>query len=168
MRPVQALLPGLHVFVVDRPSAPPISRSVAVAAALRRAVMARAQALYERERLPVFFHGHAHDGSPNRSGNHRHLFFAAFSSEGGDSIDRVAVIAPELCDRTISGPQHWKELAEAVQGLGELRCGRDGVLTLCPLSPSADDPVFGRGTVWTTVHVYRPTRHAKRGVSVSF
>jgi hypothetical protein len=44
MRPVQALLPGLHVFFVDRPSAPPISRSVAVAAALRRAVMARAQA----------------------------------------------------------------------------------------------------------------------------
>jgi hypothetical protein len=55
-----------------------------------------------------------------------------------------------------------------VQGLSELRCGRDGVLTLCPLSPSADDPVFGRGAVWTTVHVYRPTRHAKRGVSVSF
>jgi CRISPR-associated protein Csb2 len=167
MQRVQELAPGLHEFAVDQRNAPSVSRSVAVAAALRRAVMARAQPFYERQPLPVFFHGHAPDGTPDRSGNHRHLFFAAFSSNGGESIDRVAVIAPELCDRTISGRQHWRQLAEAVHGLTELRCGCDGLLTLCPLAPPSGDPVFSRGTVWTTVHAYRPTRHAKPGVSAS-
>jgi hypothetical protein len=40
-------------------------------------------------------------------------------------------------------------------------------LTVYPLPPAADDEVFGQGTVWTTVHAYRPTRHAKRAVSAS-
>lgn len=133
--------PGLHVFAVHQSSAPAASRSTAIVRALRRAIMARAQALYDRKQLPVIFHGHEEDGSPARPGNHRHLFFAAFSSEGSDRIDRLAVIAPALCDRSISDRRHWDDLARAVNGLRILRCGRDGVLTLTPLS-SDSDPAF--------------------------
>ena len=35
-----------------------------------------------------------------RAGNHAHLFFAAFSSDGSAKVDR-AVIAAGLCDRSI-------------------------------------------------------------------
>jgi CRISPR-associated protein Csb2 len=166
MRPVKEIAPGLHVFAVEQSGAPPISRSAAVARALRRAVMARAQALYGRSSLPVFFHGHDDDGSPARAGNHEHLFIAAFSSEGGARIDRVAVMAPGLCDRSILDRKHWEDLARAVDGLRTLRCGRDGVLSLASLS-EADDSYFGSGRVWTTVNPYRPTRHPKRDQPLS-
>jgi len=159
MRPVKETPPGLHVFAVDQTIA--LSRSAAVARALRRAVMARAQTLYGRNALPLMFHGHQDDGAPARSGKHKHLFFAAFSSKGGARIDRVAVMAPGLCDRSISDRQHWDDLARAVDRLRVLRCGRDGVLALTPLPSEADDPFFGSGRVWTTVTAYRPTRHRK-------
>jgi CRISPR-associated protein Csb2 len=163
MRPVNEAFAGLHVFTVDQRSTPNVSRAPNVARALRRAVMARAQALHGRKPLPLLFHGHEDDGSPTRSGSHKHLFFAAFSSEGGERINRVAVIAPGLCDLTITDREHWKELDQAVKGLSVLRCGRDGVLILCPHPADADDAFFGRGLVWTTATTYRPTRHLKRG-----
>jgi CRISPR-associated protein Csb2 len=134
---------------------------------LRRAVMARAQTLYGRNALPVFFHGHEGDGSPARAGNHEHLFFAAFSSDGSARIDRVAVMAPGLCDRSISDRKYWNDLARAVNGLSTLRCGRDGVLRLAPLAPEADDSYFGSGRVWITANAYRPTRHPKHDQPVS-
>jgi CRISPR-associated protein Csb2 len=164
MRPVKERAPGLHVFAVEQSGAPVIARSAAVARALRRAVMARAQTL---NALPVFFHGHEDDGSSARTGNHEHLFFAAFSSDGSARIDRVAVMAPGLCDRTISDRKHWNDLARAVNGLNTLRCGRDGVLSLAPLPSETDDSYFGSGRVWTTVSAYRPTRHPKRDQPIS-
>jgi CRISPR-associated protein Csb2 len=167
MRPVKAPAAGVHVFAVERSDGPPIARSAAVACALRRAVMARAQVLYGRNALPVFFHGHENDGSPARPGTHDHLFVAAFSSEGSARIDRVAVMAPGSCDRTISGRKHWNDLARAVDGLVTLRCGRGGVLTLAPLLSGSEDSCFGTGRVWTTVNAYRPTRHPKRGEPLS-
>jgi CRISPR-associated protein Csb2 len=167
MRPANELVTGLHVFAVEHSGAPNIARSAAVARALRRAVMARAQVLYDRNVLPVFFHGHEADGSPSRVGNHAHLFFAAFSSDGRARIDRIAVMAPGLCDRSILDRKHWNDLARAVDGLHTLSCGRDGVLTLAPQPAETDDSYFGSGRVWTTVTAYRPTRHPKRDQPVS-
>jgi CRISPR-associated protein Csb2 len=82
-------------------------------------------------------------------------------------IDRVAVIAPGLCDRSISDRKHWNDLARAVNGLNTLRCGRDGVLRLAPLPTKADDSYFGSGRVWTTMNAYRPTCHPKRDQPIS-
>ena len=130
MRPVKETAPGLHVFSVEQSGAPVIASSAVVARALRRVVMARAQVLYGRNALPVFFHGHENDGSPSRAGNHAHLFVAAFSSDGGARIDRAAVMAPGLCDRSILDRKHWSELARAVDGLQMLHCGQGGALSL--------------------------------------
>ncbi len=160
MRPVLDRPPGVHVFRLT----PGIAASgwTGVARALRRAVMARAQPLYARKPLPMFFHGHENDGSPARSGNHKHLFFAGWSSEGGSDVDRVAVIAPGLCDHSIHGREHWDDLSQAVDGLQVLRCGRDGVLTLSPTPVQSDDVYLGCGRAWTSVTGYRLTRHPKR------
>jgi CRISPR-associated protein Csb2 len=128
---------------------------------------AQAQALYGSKALPLIFHGHEDDRSPARSGNHEHLFYAAFSSDESDTIDRVAVMAPGLCDRSISGRQHYEDLARAMQRLRGLRCGPDGVLLLKPVASDEDDAVFGGGRVWTTVTGYRPTRHPKRHQNLS-
>jgi CRISPR-associated protein Csb2 len=165
MRPVHETPAGLHVFAVEQGCA--VSRSASVARALRRAVMARAQILFGPNPLPLIFHGHEDSGAPARSGNHKHLFYAAFSSQGGDRIDRLALIAPGLCDRTISDRQHWNDVARAVNGISVLRCGRDGVLALIPLPLEADDSFFGSGRVWSTVNDYRPTRHPKRDQPLS-
>ncbi len=162
MRPVSESIPGLHVFAVNEDNSPPTSRASAVARAFRRAVMARAQALYNHRELPLIFHGHEADSSPARGGHHDHLFYAAFSSEGGERLDRLAVIAPHLCDRSISVSKQLNNLARAVEGLRILHCGPDGVLNLKPLPSEVDQPYFGNGRVWTTVEAYRPTRHPRR------
>jgi CRISPR-associated protein Csb2 len=162
MRPVKERAPGLHLFAVEQATAPSVARSAVVARSLRRAVMARAQTLYGRDPLPILFHGHKDDGSAARTGQHSHIFVAAFSSDGGPKIDRVAVMAPGVCDRSVLDRRHWNDLARAVDGLRLLHCGQDGVLNLTPQPFEADGSYFGRGKTWTTVTSYRPTRHPKR------
>ncbi len=161
MRPVAETPSGLHIFGVKGSIRPAIARATAIAQALRRAVMARAQALYDCKELPVIFHGHEDDGTAARSGHHKHLFFAAFSSAADARIDRVAVIAPGLCDHQVTDRSHLHHLARALDGLTTLRCGKDGVLELAALPADAAESCFGAGRVWTSASPYRPTRHPK-------
>jgi CRISPR-associated protein Csb2 len=140
----------------------PISRHTEVTRALRRAIMARAQLLVgANEKLPLLFHGHESDGSPARGGRHEHIFFAAFAAGDGDRIDRLAVLAPAVCDRSVSSRMHLDTLARAVLELTTLKCGAEDEMSLQQLTAEFDEDLFGVGKVWKSYTAYRPTRYPK-------
>lgn len=152
----------LHLFALegDRPRQ---DEAEAVARALQRAVMARVQTqLGPRAPLPSFFTGHEHNGNPARSGKHEHLFFVADDADGDGRLDRVAVIAPRLADRTVTARHRYElgVLEEALADIAVLRAGPAGAFHLVRLAePDDRDPVFGRARLWVSRTPYRPTRH---------
>jgi CRISPR-associated protein Csb2 len=161
MRPVTENT-TLHLFALegDRPRQ---DQAEALVRALRRAVMARVQSvLGPRAELPAFFTGHTKNGDPARSGKHEHLFFLADDSDGDGRLDRVAVIAPELADRSVAH-RHGRELRQLERALAELtmlRAGSAGAPRLVPLAgPDDTDCLFGRARLWVSRTPYRPTRH---------
>ncbi|WP_203167837.1 type I-G CRISPR-associated protein Csb2 [Steroidobacter gossypii] len=132
------------------------------ARALRRAVMARAQAeIGSRKTLPMFFTGHEEDGSPARSGNHAHLAFVADIGRG-----RLWIVTPhalEQRDPLLGERANLKILDRAVQDLQDLRAGSAGRLRLVPCGLDlSEHPVFARSLTWESVTDYAPTRYAKR------
>jgi CRISPR-associated protein Csb2 len=153
----------------DRPAA---ALGLPVARALRRAVMARVQAvagerLRSGEQLPPFFTGHEPAGAPARSGDHRHLFFLADDNDGDGRIDRLAIISPDLVDRSSGARKSelagwWAWLEEACAGFSELRAGKAGKLILTPADAVEDDRLFGTARDWRTRTPYSPTRHPRR------
>jgi CRISPR-associated protein Csb2 len=163
MRPV-AEYAAVHLFSLegDRPQH---QMRETLTRALRRAVIARVQAERgPRVELASFFTGHAPGGDPARSGKHEHLFFLADDADGDGRLDRVAVIAPQLADRTVTrsyGPE-LRVLEQALAELQVLRAGPAGALTLFRIAePNDSDPVFGRARLWVSRTPYRPTRHPR-------
>lgn len=131
-----------------------------LAAALRRAVMARVRDHTDSARLDAFFTGHRPDGAPLREGRHRHLAFACDAARR-----RLLVIAPHALDGREPGRDEEDKLATlaaALAGLTELRAGRAGRLRLraADIAP-AEDPLLARARSWRSVTPYVPTRHAK-------
>jgi CRISPR-associated protein Csb2 len=179
MAPVHEGPPAIHLFSIHPGEAPAVAAREAVTRALRNAVMARVDGEWRGHRqdrrnepLPLFFTGHAPDGKPARSGSHEHLFFLADDMDGDGKIDRLAVVAPHLADRTVAyNPDQGSDTRDRLQMLDRaladfaiLRAGRAGLLRLTRLGePDADDPLFGRGKTWLSRTSYRPTRHPKRG-----
>jgi CRISPR-associated protein Csb2 len=164
---------GLHVFTIQTGPALRWSDAETITRALRRAVMARAQAiagsrLKRGDNLPVFFTGHSEAGAPGRatgkaqSGVHEHLFF-------GLDLDGVAprllVIAPHRADRNpevrrrTNRALEW--LAEAVEGLEDLRAGPLGRFNIAQVFPTAVDNILGSGSVWISATHYNVTRHPR-------
>lgn len=120
-----------------------------VAAALRRAVLARAQEAWGAgRRLPSWVTGHSADGSP--ATDHQHLSFLADLPRG-----RVLVVDGRGDARSDS------RLEKALEELTEVRAGRAGLLTLDPLGVADDDPLVAPSHRWVTVTPYRVERHAK-------
>jgi CRISPR-associated protein Csb2 len=134
---------------------------LALARALRRAVMARAQEKMGRGTLPAFFTGHAADGTPLRPGRHEHLAFIF------DTLHkRLLIVAPHfLARRDASKAEREKYLPlleDALAGFQELRAGAAGKLVLAStLIEQLDDPLFAPSPIWKSVTPYRVTRHAK-------
>lgn len=134
-----------------------------LARALRRAVMARVQAILRaqgEDELPFFFHGHARDGRRLNSDRSTHL---AFSVDVQRS--RLLIVPPHVLDgwhqplRAMAS--HFETLAHALEGFTELRAGSAGLLSLrvSPLSPS--DPLLCSSRTFRSVSDYVVTRHAK-------
>jgi CRISPR-associated protein Csb2 len=152
-----------------------------LARALRRAVIARVDEEFRRERrhrgepLATFFTGHTADGAPARSGRHEHLFFLADDADGDGCIDRLAVISPHRADHNFDDPTknrkimgHMRLLERALVGLTVLRAGRAGILRLSRVpEPSDNDPVFGQAMRWMSRSLYQPTRHPRQNVETS-
>ncbi|HLH89413.1 MAG TPA: type I-U CRISPR-associated protein Csb2 [Xanthobacteraceae bacterium] len=178
MAPVREGPPAVHIFAIDPSEAPPVAAREQLTRALRNAVMARVDDEMGGERgrrgkkLPTFFTGHVEDGAPARSSRHEHLFFLADDADGDGRIDRLAVIAPHLADRTVpydpdrrSKMQSYLELLDsALAGLTILRAGRAGAPHLGRVpEPGNDDPIFGSANVWISLTPYRTTRYPKGG-----
>lgn len=141
------------------------ARAEEVARALRRAVMARAQAELEwGVHLPAFFSGHSADGAPAARETDPHLAFHA------DLPARALVLAPHVVDRRHAHRaerDHLALLDRAVSGMSELRAGHAGRLTVraAPLDIERD-PLFAVATEWASITPYSVTRHRQAGTGV--
>lgn len=133
-----------------------------LARALRRAVMARVQRnIGERRVLPPFFTGHTRDGSPLRSGDHRHLAFVADLPRR-----RLFVVAPHVLEGRRASQDERKNMGlldQAMRDMRVLKAGRAGSLDLSATFVDFDeDHLFGRSSRWESVTDYNPTRYAKK------
>jgi CRISPR-associated protein Csb2 len=170
---------GLHVFTIETGPALRWSDAETITRALRRAVMARAEGiagprLKRGDNLPVFFTGHSETGAPGRatakaqSGFHEHLFFGLDLSGGAP---RLLIIAPHRADRNPEVRQRTRNqlewLAEAIDGLDDLRVGALGRFGVRQSGLGVRDRVFGFGAVWSSLTPYVPTRHPKHGQDAS-
>jgi CRISPR-associated protein Csb2 len=139
---------------------------LALARALRRAVMARVQQKIRPETLPAFFTGHATDGTPLRSGGHEHLAFVFDAPRR-----RLLIVAPHILGRRdvsrLERERHLPLLDHALEDFRELRAGPAGKLILAPMAIGSDDPLFTPSQTWGSVTPYRVTRHLKRNDAVA-
>ena len=164
--PAGEVPPAVHTFAMDSAELPAARWAEALAGRFRRAVLARVHDLNPDP--PAFFHGHAPDGGPLRSEGHRHLFYAAWSSDPAGRLDRLAVIAPHAADRTVPPAEQadLALLAQALAGIEMFFAGPHGVLRLRPTDQGrvgADDGgIFGRSDRWTSATVYRAGRHRRK------
>lgn len=164
MAPARDVVPGAHAFaitdgLVGRPEPLDIAR------ALRRAVMARVQAIFGTgEPLAPFFSGHAEDGAPVRRSHSSHLSFA-FEPD----LQRLLIFAPHVVERRVPTPReidHLRTLDAALDGFCELRAGHAGIFSLSQAAiGEVDDSLLGRSRVWKTITPYVVTRHGKGGVA---
>lgn len=150
---------GVYTFVVEEGLAA-APDPLEVARALRRAVMARVQAMLPRNiELPTFFSGHEPNGSPAHSTEH--IAFAFDPQQG-----RVLVIAPHVIGRrstTRDEARFLDTLEQALLGFQELRAGSAGCLTIRPTSIIAqEDPLFAASRSWKSMTLYQVTRHIKK------
>ncbi|MFZ4121548.1 MAG: hypothetical protein ACOYKM_07775 [Caulobacterales bacterium] len=122
--------------------------------------MARAQAILGGKTLPTFFSGHEADGTPARSGSHRHL---AYAFDGPRS--RLLVIAPHvLSPRSPSEPdsKNIELLGRVLVDFADLRAGPAGRLSLAPAFETTDDPLLGPNKEWMSLTPYRANLHFRR------
>ncbi len=138
-----------------------------IAAAARRAVMARVQERLERGvALPAFFSGHETNGAPHRPGHHAHLFYAVdLASEPA----RLLIIAPHVVEHRDSNwdKQNLQRLEDALADFDILRAGKAGLFKLSAFgAQGTDDPLCGLSRTWVSATFYRPTRHAKRDMNI--
>jgi CRISPR-associated protein Csb2 len=159
MAPV-SMVRGLNVFAIES-GLVATPDPVAVARALRRAVMARVQQVLGTVRLPTFFSGHDRDGFPVRSEGSAHLAFVFDPTRS-----RLLVVAPHVLDRrdpTSDERSHLMVLDEALEDLEELRAGPVGCLALRSHSLDAEaDALVTPSRIWESVNPYLVTRHAKK------
>jgi CRISPR-associated protein Csb2 len=159
MAPVDEL-PGvlaLRIVAGLAPGAAPAN----IAAALRRAVMARVQEKIGAAVLPPFFTGHSADGMPLRGGGHAHLV-CAFDP----ATPRLLIVAPHLLEAraaTRDERGHLTTLDAALTGFRDLRAGAAGRLLLAPAEVlPVTDPLLAVARGWVSVTPFVPTRYAKR------
>jgi CRISPR-associated protein Csb2 len=160
MAPVQTDR-GVQAFVIED-GLLTTAEGTEVTRALRRAVMARVQAIVGlRTSLPTFFTGHERDGSPAKTERYPHLTFVY-----DPGAERLLIIAPHVVERRAARRdeiRHLRILETALTQFRELRAGASGHLTLRASSIDAySDPLFRASQTWKSVTPYQVTRHKKQ------
>lgn len=145
-----------------------LGQEAAIAAAARRAVLARVQGRLDRGAvLPAFFTGHEPNGAPHRPGHHAHLFYAV---DLASAPARLLIIAPHVVEHRIANKCERTCLHSLEQALADfaiLRAGKAGLFKLLAFgAPGTDDPLCGFSRTWISATPYRSTRHAKRNMNV--
>lgn len=152
---------GVLAFSIDD-GLTAVADPIEIGRALRRAAMARAQIVFGAKELPVFFHGHADDEGPARSGAHEHIACVFDAARR-----RLLILAPHVLERReqrANEGENWRRLETAMEGFRELRAGAAGLLRLHPtIVDFAVDPLFAPAREWTSETRYRVLRHMRRG-----
>jgi CRISPR-associated protein Csb2 len=123
-----------------------------VAAALRRAVMARAQAVLGSKPLPPMLSGHEAGGGPALG--HRHLAYAC------DPNQRRLYVVPPAGPHDATERAALAALDSALDGFATLRAGRDGLLQI---APAIDAELAQVCRAWRSVTPYSVLRHRNMG-----
>lgn len=132
-----------------------------VARALRRAIMARAQAEIGTRPLGRFFSGHEDDGVPARSARSNHL-----AVQWDADRRRLLIVAPHALDRRMPTSDERAALhvlARALEGFTMLRAGRAGLYELVRCSASQAREYARHARAWISASPYSVTRHSKSG-----
>ena len=159
MAPVSTT-PGLHVLAIES-GLVAMPEPVALARALRRAVMARVQEALGAVPLPTFFSGHDRGGSPARSERSSHVAFTFHPARS-----RLLIAAPHVLDRRYPTSEERGQLSvldDALENLVELRAGSAGCLVLRSDWLDLDaDVLTAPSRTWESTTPYWATRHAKK------
>jgi CRISPR-associated protein Csb2 len=127
--------------------------------ALRRAVMARVQAVIGRAPLDSFFTGHSENGADSRSSRWNHLAYQ------WDPLGRrLLVIAPHVFEHRPPFPSEQRKLenlCEALDDFVELRAGTAGRFHLRRAPLDHNDPLCRPARSWTSLTPYVVTRHVR-------
>jgi CRISPR-associated protein Csb2 len=148
---------GLYALAIDGAVT---ANPVALARALRRAVMVRVQEKLGARALGRFFSGHEESGAPARTDHASHLSFQVDRERG-----RFLLIAPHWLDRR---EPTWEErraidvLERALDDLIDLRAGSDGRFAVRRCGIDADDPILAAARGWISLAPYTVTRHKKK------
>lgn len=151
---------GIHVLQIDA-GLQEHAEPMAVTRALRRAVMARVQAVVgDSTALPPFFSGHGPDGTPAKSQTHTHLAFVFDPHR-----PRLLVVAPHVLDRreaTRDESANLRILEKALRGFHEIRAGTAGFLNVrAATADRAADQLLAASRTWESLTPYHVTRHTK-------
>jgi CRISPR-associated protein Csb2 len=123
--------------------------------ATRRALMSLSAAQNGGHPLPLFS-GHAADGAPLHTGDHRHIYIVA------DGIKRLLIIAPWAADRRMTPTDDERTaFQKTVSALRLVRAGAIGAVRgdMHPLW--REDKLFAESTSWSSRTPYRLTRFPK-------
>lgn len=160
---VMAPQPRSPIFAVNVERGVPAVAPTMLARALRRAVMARVQAVVGARReyeLDPFFHGHSPDGSPLRTEESSHLAWSV-DHEGS----RLLIVPPHSLESRLPSRRevaHLELLERALADFSTLRAGRGGVLTVAAAPLSDTDRLCLASRVFRSITDYVVCRHAKR------
>lgn len=151
-------LDGIFAYAIDAGLAD-TPDPIRLTRSLRRAVMARVQAVLGRASLPTFFSGHTLLNAPADSKSEPHLTYLFDPTE-----NRLLVLQPEVIDKSLTRSlEHSQTLRLALDGLNQLLAGPDGSLRLRRVElADSDDPLFAPSCVWKSVTPYCVNRYAKR------
>ncbi len=164
--PVRGTRQETFVFTLPSNAQLPLSERATLLKAVRRALMALSRDITRKGRtIPKLFSGHERDGAPaSASGRHDHVFLAADDTDGDGRLDRLFVLAPWSCDRSVAGrdteKRHFERVVLSLRWLNLE--GRQCVQLSEPEAIDPDDPIIRPSYTWESSTPYRPTRHPKR------
>ena len=163
LAPMNDARPEVMTFALGAEARIRLEHRASFLLAVRRALMALSRRADGS--VPPLFSGHELDGSPARSGQHRHVFLAAADFDGDGLLDRLIIAAPWTCDRSVKrGTDEPALFDRTVSALEVVRAGKLGVVMLTMNPRGTEDQKFlGPARVWESHASYSPTRPVRRG-----
>ena len=163
LAPMNDARPQVITFALGAESRIRLEHRAPFLLAVRRALMALSRRTDGS--VPPLFSGHELDGSPARSGQHRHVFLAAADFDGDELLDLLIIAAPWTCDRSVKrGADDPALFDRTVSALEVVRAGKLGIVMLTLNRGGMEDQqLLGPARVWESHAFYIPTRPMRRG-----
>jgi CRISPR-associated protein Csb2 len=163
MEPAREARRDLVIFGLAAEPGVAISDRSALLSAVRRALMSLSRR--SDGSVPRLFSGHETDGAPAQSGRHEHVFLSAADLDGDGYIDRLIIIPPWRCDRSVQPDRGASALFDrTVSELEVVRAGKLGIVSFAGNAADVEDRrLVGPARIWESHTCYGPTRPVRRG-----